>query len=190
MHVVKYMKYTEQFKLVFGARRKAKPVGLYGLPSAPSFPALAYGDADYANCVEMRRSVTGIVITLDGTPVVWVSRKQPKVTNSSTAAEYVAASMTADEAILVQKILSDLVKPQKPIPLLCENTAAKCLLKNPIENGKTKYLDVHWHYCRELFADGKLVVCRAESNSQLTDVCTKMHSDPKMASFRYSRCLL
>jgi hypothetical protein len=46
MHVVKYMKYTEQCKLFFGARRNAKPVGLYGLPSAPSFPALAYGDAD------------------------------------------------------------------------------------------------------------------------------------------------
>jgi hypothetical protein len=146
MHVVKYMKYTEQFKLVFGGRRNAKPVELYGLPSAPSFPALAYGDADYANCVEMRRSVTGIVITLDGTPVVWASRKQPTVTKSSTAAECVAASMTADDAILAQKILSDLGKPQKPVPLLCENTAAKCLLKNPIENGKTKYLDVHWHY--------------------------------------------
>jgi hypothetical protein len=128
MHVVKYMKYTEQFKLAFGARRNAKPVRLYGLPSAPSFPTLAYRDADYANCVETRRSVTGIVITVDGTPVVWASRKQPTVTRSTTAAEYVAASMTADEAILVHKILSDLGEPQKPIPLLCEDTAAQCSL--------------------------------------------------------------
>jgi hypothetical protein len=134
--------------------------------------------------------VTGIVITVDGTPVVWASRKQPTVTKSTTAAEYVAASMTADEAILVQKILSDIGKPQKPIPLLCDNTAAECLLKNPIENGKTKYLDVHWHYCRELFADGKLLVCRADSNSQLADVCTKMHSGPKMSDFRNLLCLL
>jgi hypothetical protein len=113
MHVVKYMKYTEQFKLVFGARRNAKPVGLFDHPSAPSFPPLAYGDADYANCVETRRSVTGLVITVDGIPVVWASRKQPTITKSTTAAESVAASMTADEAILVQKILSDLGKPQK-----------------------------------------------------------------------------
>jgi hypothetical protein len=32
--------------------------------------------------------------------------------------------MTADEPILVQKILSNLGKPQKPLPLLCDNTAA------------------------------------------------------------------
>jgi hypothetical protein len=140
-----------------------RPVGLYGLPPAPRFRALAYGDADYANCVETRRSVTGIVITVDGTPVVWASRKQPTVTKSATAAEYVAARMAADEAILVQKIVSDLGEAQKPIPLLCDNTAAPCLLKKPIENGKTKYVDVHWHYCRELSADGKLVICRADS---------------------------
>jgi hypothetical protein len=106
-------------------------VGLHSLPSPPRFPALAYGDADYAKCVETRRSVTGIVITVDGTPVVCASRKQPTVTKSTTAEQYVAASMTADEAILVQKIVHDLGMPQKPIPLLGGNTAAGCLL-NPI----------------------------------------------------------
>jgi hypothetical protein len=80
--------------------------------------------------------------------------------------------MAADEAILVRKILPDLGEAQKPVLQLCDDTAADCLLKNSIENGKTKYLDVHWHYCREFFANGKLLVCRAESNSQLADVCS------------------
>jgi hypothetical protein len=74
--------------------------------------------------------------------------------------------MTADALILVQKILSNLGKPQKPIPLLFDNIGAECFLKNPIENRKRKYTDVHWHYCRELFADERLVVCRTDSDSQ------------------------
>jgi hypothetical protein len=104
---------TDHFKLVLGARRNAKPVGLYGLPSAPSFPSLACGDTSYANCVETLGSVTGIVITVDGTPVVVASRMQPTVTMLTTAAEYVAASMTTDKAMLVQMIMYDLGTLQK-----------------------------------------------------------------------------
>jgi hypothetical protein len=105
-HVMNSLKSTEQFEVVFGARRNARPDEFYDLPSAPTSPALAYGDADCANCVEPPRSVTGILITVDGIPVLWASRKHPTVTKSTTAAENVAASMTACVAILVQLILS------------------------------------------------------------------------------------
>jgi hypothetical protein len=98
--------------------------------------------------------------------------------------------MTAAEPFLVRKILFNLGVPQKPILLLCDNTAAEFFLQNPIENRKRKYIIVHWHYCRELFADERLVVCRIDSNSQLGDVCTNMHSGEKMADFRNLLCLL
>jgi hypothetical protein len=52
------------------------------------------------------------------------------------------------------------------------------------------FMDVHWHHCRELFADERLVVCRIDSNLQLADVCTKMNSGLKMAGFRNMLCLL
>jgi hypothetical protein len=85
MHVVKNLKYTEQVRLVFGACRNDRPIGLYGLPPEPRFCALAYGDADAANRVGTRRSVTGIVMTVNGTPVVSASRKQLTVKKSTTA---------------------------------------------------------------------------------------------------------
>jgi hypothetical protein len=75
---------------------------------------------------------------VQGTPVLWSSKKQPIMTKSTTAVEYVAASMAADEAILIQKTLEDMGTPQSPIPLLCDNTAAEALLKNPIDTGRTK----------------------------------------------------
>lgn len=164
------LKTTENCKLVFGARRHAKAEGVYNLPAHKHLKVLAYGDEDFANCDETRRSVTGIVITLDGTPVVWASRKQPTVTKSTTAAEYVAQSMTADEAIRVQKVLQDMNIPQPTIPLLCDNTAAQCLLRNPVEAGRTKYLEIHWHFVRELIRSGRLVVCRVDTGYQVADV--------------------
>jgi hypothetical protein len=73
-HVVKYLKYTEQFKLVFGAHMIARHLGLHGVPTAPRIPALTHGDADCATCVESQRPMNSIVITVDGTPVVSASR--------------------------------------------------------------------------------------------------------------------
>jgi hypothetical protein len=66
--------------------------------------------------------------------------------------------MAADEAILIQKTTHDMGIPQAPIPLLCDNTAAEALLKNPIETGSTKYLEIHWHFCRGLIESKKIEV--------------------------------
>ena len=189
-HVVCYLMSTSNIKLVFGARRNTTLQGTYGLGAlGKGFHAIAYGDADFANCEETRRSITGTVIILDGTPVVWGSRKQPHVAKSTTAAEYIAASMTVDEAVLIRKVLVDMRVHQEEVPLMCDNRAAECLLKNPIENGKTKYLEIHWHYCRELVRAGKIRVCRVDTDQQLADVLTKSHGPQLMQKFRELLCL-
>jgi hypothetical protein len=53
-------------------------------------------------------------MTVDGTPVVWASNKEPSVTKS-TPAEVGTTVMAADEAILVQKIVSDVCELHRPI---------------------------------------------------------------------------
>jgi hypothetical protein len=181
---MEYLNQTIDCKLTFGQRRHAKIEGVTNLPAMPDFSAIVYGDADFANCPETRKSVTGILIMLQGTPVLWSSKKQPIVTKSTTAAEYVAASLAADEAILIQKTLEDMGIPQSPIPLLQDNTACEALLKNPVESGRTKYLQTHWHYVRELIGAQRIAVYRVDTKSQLADVLTKPLSAPRMLQFR------
>jgi hypothetical protein len=184
MKVVMYLNKTIDCKLTFGQRRNSPVDGVVNMRQQPEFNAIVYGDADFANCTVTRKSVTGILVVMQGTPVLWSSKKQPIVTKSTTAAEYVAASMAADEAILIQKTMEDMGVPQSPIPLLCDNTAAEALLKNPVEKGRTKYLEIHWHYVRGLIGAKKIEVFRVDTKSQLADVLTKSHSAPKMLEFR------
>jgi hypothetical protein len=76
------------------------------------------------------------------------SRRQPIVTKSTTAAEYVGASQATDELMHFTKLLSDLGVRSRPILLRQDNRATAHSLVNPIEDGKMKYLEIHYHVVR------------------------------------------
>ena len=54
-------------------------------------PALvAYTDADYGGCVDSRRSTSGLIMLLAGSPVAWRSKRQAGVATSTCEAEFAA----------------------------------------------------------------------------------------------------
>jgi hypothetical protein len=50
-----------------------------------------YTDSDYANCTDTRASISGVLVTVNGSPVQASCSRQTTVTHSSTEAEYIAA---------------------------------------------------------------------------------------------------
>jgi hypothetical protein len=67
-----------------------------------------YSDADHANCLQTRRSRTGIVIFVSGFPITWQSKKQSLVTVSTVESEYVAASSASQELTWILSVLNEL----------------------------------------------------------------------------------
>ena len=49
-------------------------------------------DADWAGCYDTRRSTTGFEGHVNGTPIVWSSKRQSMVSLSSAEAEYISLS--------------------------------------------------------------------------------------------------
>ncbi len=47
-------------------------------------------DADWGGCRETRKFTSGWVIAINGSPFVWIKRKQSIIANSSAEAEYIA----------------------------------------------------------------------------------------------------
>lgn len=144
------------------------------------FGLKGYVDADWAKCVETRRSVTGYCVYLGDSLISWRSKKQDTVSRSSTESEYRALGSVVCELTWILKVLYDL-KIEKLLPVLvfCDNESAIKLALNPVFHEKTKHFEVDVHFVREKVAKGVIKIKKIESENQHADILTKSLSFPQ-----------
>ena len=136
----------------------------------------AYVDADWAGCPNTRRSTTGYVIKLAGSPISWSSRRQRTVAMSTCEAEYVAGYKATQEIIWVQNMINDLRIKDLEVtstPLLIDNNAALKLTRNPELHDRTKHIELKYHFLREMTLSGRIDTQRVSSKDNLADLLTK-----------------
>lgn len=100
-----------------------------------------FSDADYANDVDTRRSITGFCFLFGGNLVTWNSECQKSVALSTTEAEYMASCSAARELVWLRRIISELTGKEIKSMLFVDNQAAVRLAKNPEFHKRTKHID-------------------------------------------------
>ena len=89
-----------------------------------------------------RKSTTGYVFVCNGGIVSWKSSKQSIIADSTTEANYVAASNAAKESFLFKKFITKFrVMTSNAIPLYCDNNRAIALAKEPRSHEKSKHIE-------------------------------------------------
>ena len=134
----------------------------------------AFCDSDWAGDADDRKSITGFCILLNGCLISWKSRGQKTVTLSSSEAEYVAVSEVCTEILFIKTITDFLgLEISLPITVLCDNIGAIYIANNPKNNGRTKHINVKYHFIREYVVDGTVQINFVRSEDNLADPFTK-----------------
>lgn len=132
-----------------------------------------------------RRSTTGNVFMFGNGAVSWSSTKQNVIALSTTEAEYIAACSTACQAVWMRRLLADMGKIQdEATPIFCDNKSTISIANNPIHHGRTKHIDIRFHFIRELITDGSITLQYCATDQQVADIFTKALSIYKFKELR------
>ena len=159
--ILKYLRRTKDMILVYG-NGELKVDG--------------YTDSDFQSDVDDRRSISGFVFTLNGGAVSWKSSKQSTTADSTTEAEYIAASEAAKEGVWIRKFLEELqVFPEveRPLTLWCDNTGAIAQAKEPRSHSRSKHIERKYHVIRDFVEKGYIAMQKIPSADNVADPLTK-----------------
>ena len=192
LEVVKYIKGTADYGVVYGRRQE-------GIPYEP---LCGYSDASWADDPDDRTSRAGIMLWSWGGPIEWRSCKQKSQALSSCEAEYMAASTTAQSVIWAKRLFkqfgyedlgvfgsSDTATEQemegyKPAVIYEDNTGCIHWSKNPVDHQRAKHIDLRYHYVRAKVKDGDIKLVYCETEEMMADLLTKYLSAPRFAYLR------
>nr|GEY88501.1 zinc finger, CCHC-type [Tanacetum cinerariifolium] len=142
-------------------------------------------DSSYGINTNQRKGTTGIVFYFGESPIIWCTQQQPTVVLSSCELESMVATGAACQALWLKRILSELTGwEEKRITLKVHNISAIALVRNPIFHGRSKHIDIHYHFIRECIENGHINVEHVSRELQRAYILTKALPRLKFVTMR------
>jgi hypothetical protein len=168
--------HVEALKKILGYLQKHDnvPLTFAKSPNSSSLRISAFSDASHGDNIPSRRSSFGFLVLLNNNVISWTSRVTPCVATSTSEAEYIAISETAKEIIHIRNVLVSLkFEVAQPMTIWADSYAAISIATIERINGKTKHIDIRFHFVRELIKRGDITIRQIPSNQNLSDIFTK-----------------
>jgi hypothetical protein len=142
----------------------------------------AYTDADYAGDLTMRKRTSGLLCTANGAPIaiIWRSKLQTIVAQSTAEAEFVAASMAVQAIMWLHKVLWSLRVTRRPISLDCDNESAWKLMRTQCNMvcARSKHIDLQYWLIVDHIMTKDIEVKFIAGKNMLAECLSKPYSGP------------
>ncbi|GJY79696.1 putative ribonuclease H-like domain-containing protein [Tanacetum coccineum] len=159
-------------KRIFRYLKGQPKLGLW-YPKDSPFDLEAYTDSDYAGASLDRKSTTGGCQFLGSRLISWQCKKQTVVANSTTEAEYVAASNCCGQVLWIQNQLLDYGYNFMNTKIFIDNESTICIVKNPVFHSKTKHIEIRHHFIRDSNKKKLIQMIKIHTDQNVADLLTK-----------------
>jgi hypothetical protein len=144
------------------------------LPVNPRYSLVVFADASFA-VGDLKQSVTGYVVFLNGSPLLWGSLKQTIVVDSSCSAEFVAASVACKQLIHAENMVGFLgYSCPKPYRMYTDSMACLHIATNPARLGNVRHLQIRYHLVRCYVCLGDVAMFYCVTEEMIADLLTKI----------------
>jgi hypothetical protein len=137
----------------------------------------------WAGCSDDRKSTGEFAVFFGPNLISWSAKKQPTISRSSTEAEYKAMTNVNVEIMWIQTMLKEFISSPKSARLWCDNMGAMYLSSNPVFHGRTKHIEVDYHFIRDQVIRKLLEVKFILTRDQIADGFTKSLSQQQLCNF-------
>lgn len=92
----------------------------------------------------------------------------------TTKVEFIIATSHDCQAMCLRRILETLQHPQdKCIVILCDSSSTIKLSRNTVMHGKSKHIDVNFHFLRDLVKDKVIELVHFNTQDQVIEIMIK-----------------
>ena len=170
---LRYLKGTKNYGLTLGgivSNDEMKKLNL----KVKELSFRGFSDADFANSLDDRRSIAGILVELWGSPIAWISKIQPTVALSTTEAEYMALCKLTQELFYFKNLCGEMnLKVKQPITMMEDNNSCIKICENHEMHQRTKHIDLRYHFIRDAIEHQIVKIEKVNSEDNVADIFTK-----------------
>ncbi|GKD89112.1 putative ribonuclease H-like domain-containing protein, partial [Tanacetum coccineum] len=159
-------------KRIFRYLKGQPKLGLW-YPKDSPFDLESYTDSDYAGASLDRKSITGGCQFIGRRLISWQCKKQTIVANSTTEAEYVAASSCCGQVLWIQNQMLDYGYNFINTKIFIDNESTICIVKNLVFHSKTKNIEIIHHFIRDSYEKRLIQVIKIHTDHNVADLLTK-----------------
>jgi hypothetical protein len=145
---------------------------------------VGFFDADFVGSGIDRKSTFGTCHFFRSSLVCWLAHKQSSVAQSTTDAEYIAATSYCSQILWIVQTMREYGVTYKSVPLMCDSSSAICVAHNPVFHVRAKHIKVRHHFLRDHVEKGEIEMKFIDIERQLADIFTKTLDSSHFASLQ------